>query len=356
MSRVTIESVVKKFGPLFTAVDNIDLEAEEGEFLVLLGPSGCGKTTTLRMVAGFETPTSGRITIGGQDVTQLPVREREIGMVFQNYALFPNMTVRENIAFGLEQRKMARADIDRRVEQMIDLAHLQPFASRFPAELSGGQQQRVALMRALAIKPQILLMDEPLGALDLKLRETMQIELKQVQQELGITTILVTHDQQEAMTLADRIVVMAEGRIQQVGTPSDLYERPANRFVADFIGQNNFLSGVITERTGTYAVMELGDRTSLHVSATGACGAKNVTLAVRPEHLRLTDGTGTNGDNRLYGQVSNLVYFGNFTHYFVDLHAGQQIVVESPGQSQAFAKGAQVCVSWDATHGHLLEV
>src|SRR5690606_30639065 len=249
MSDIVLRSVSKSYGSkAITAVNAVDISVAEGEFVVLLGPSGCGKTTTLRMIAGFVDPTSGQILFGGRDVTNVPPRLRNVGMVFQNYALFPNMTVADNIAFGPRQRGMGRSVIDQRVSELLQLVQLESRRDYLPQELSGGQQQRVALARALAFSPSVLLLDEPLGALDVQLRETMQDELRRIQQSLGITTVLVTHDQHEAMALADRIVIMADGVIQQIGSPKALYQQPANRFVADFLGKSNFLNGVLTRR------------------------------------------------------------------------------------------------------------
>src|SRR5919109_31258 len=249
MARVVLTDVSRRFGGV-TAVDGVTLDVGEGEFLTLLGPSGCGKTTTLRMIAGFLPPSRGRIVIDGEDVTRLPARRRNIGMVFQDYALFPHLTVAENIGFGLRERGTPRRRIGERVHELTALVRLTGLERRFPAELSGGQQQRVALARALAYTPRVLLMDEPLGALDLKLREAMQLELAQLQRRLGITTIYVTHDQEEAMTLSDRIAVMSEGRILQVGPPDEVYGRPRTAFVASFVGKVTLLAGTVRATHG----------------------------------------------------------------------------------------------------------
>src|SRR5215471_6451307 len=246
MSSVALERLRRRYREI-DVVKDLDLDIAQGELVVLLGPSGCGKTTTLRMIAGLVQPTSGRVCIGGEAVDHLPPRRRNIGMVFQDYALFPNMPVRENIAFGLEERRAPRQRVEARVDEMLALIRMQAFADRYPAELSGGQQQRVALARALAYEPRVLLMDEPLGALDQRLREDMQREVARIQRSLGITTVFVTHDQQEAMVLADRIVVMNAGRIEQVGTPEQLYSNPRTLFIADFVGRSNRLLGEARE-------------------------------------------------------------------------------------------------------------
>src|ERR1044071_6717797 len=249
---VRLESVEKSFDGRPRAVDRVDLVVEPGEFFALLGPSGCGKTTTLRMIAGFEEPDAGRIVIAGDDVTHMPAHRRDLGMIFQSYALFPHRTVAENVAFGLRMRGLGRPEIRERVRQVLRQVALEGYEDRRPAQLSGGQQQRVALARAIVIQPRVLLCDEPLAALDRKLRQSMQVELKGLQQQLGIATIFVTHDQEEAMTISDRIAVMNAGKIEQIGTPRDIYDRPRTRFVCDFIGESNLFAG--EWRDGTFAV------------------------------------------------------------------------------------------------------
>ena len=244
MARLDIASLAKRYGD-FYAVRDVTLSVADGEFLVLLGPSGCGKTTTLRMVAGFIEPTSGTVRLGGTDVTLLPPWKRNAGMVFQSYALFPHLSVAQNVAFGLEMRKLPRADIERRVEEVLALVRLQGYGGRLPRQLSGGQQQRVALARALAIRPDVLLLDEPLSNLDAKLRQEVRVEIRELQRQLGLTTVMVTHDQEEALTMADRLVVMNEGQVRQVGSQRDLYERPSDRFVAGFVGRSTFLAGTV---------------------------------------------------------------------------------------------------------------
>src|SRR5712672_285506 len=291
MARLDIQSLAKRYGD-FYAVRDVSLAVADGEFLVLLGPSGCGKTTTLRMVAGFIEPTSGTVRLGGADVTLLPPWKRNAGMVFQSYALFPHLSVAQNIAFGLEMRKLARADIARRVEETLALVRLETFAGRLPRQLSGGQQQRVALARALAIRPDVLLLDEPLSNLDAKLREEVRIEIRELQRQLGLTTVMVTHDQEEALTVADRLVVMADGEIRQIGTQRDLYERPTDRFVAGFVGRSTFLDGRVTA-PGEF---ETTGGLSLQCRLETVPGA--AVLALRPERLSLDAGT---QDNRLPG-------------------------------------------------------
>jgi spermidine/putrescine transport system ATP-binding protein len=284
---IELHNVTKRFGDV-TAVDDLSLNIHDGEFFSMLGPSGCGKTTTLRMIAGFEQPTEGEIFIKGQPVAGIPAHQRPVNTVFQSYALFPHMTVAQNVAFGLEMKKVSRADTKRRVAEALELVQLPHLSERKPKQLSGGQQQRVALARALVNRPQVLLLDEPLGALDLKLRKAMQLELKQIQSEVGITFIYVTHDQEEAMTMSDRIAVMNEGLVQHVGTPRDIYEHPSNRFVADFIGETNFINGTVSA-LDHFTTVNIGQEISLLGSADGRSLNKgqNVTLAVRPEKINL---------------------------------------------------------------------
>ncbi|MBM3601500.1 MAG: ABC transporter ATP-binding protein [Alphaproteobacteria bacterium] len=346
MAGVVFEGVSKLFGDI-AVVRDLNLEVRESEFLVLLGPSGCGKTTTLRMVAGFIVPSAGTIRIGGEDVTRLPPRARNIGMVFQDYALFPNMTVAENIGFGLRERKVEKSALDRRVAELLELIRLPHLAGRFPSELSGGQQQRVALARALAYSPRVLLMDEPLGALDLKLREAMQIELHRMQRELRITTIFVTHDQEEAMGLSDRIVVMADGQVQQVGSPEDLYTRPANPFVANFIGKINFLSGEVAAVEGGRCTVRLADQATVSGIAQDRCQAgQRAQIAIRPEALRLIEPGSAEFANRLPGRVKRRRFFGNIVHYSVATASGQELLVESTTGAGTVALEQTVWIGW----------
>ncbi len=314
---VEARNAVKAFGQGAAAVralDDVSVQIRQGEFFTLLGPSGCGKTTLLRLIAGFETPTSGQILLGGDDITHLPPNKRPVNTVFQSYALFPHLTVAQNIGFGLEMQNRPRAEIKETVARMLGLVQLEPMANRKTSQLSGGQQQRVALARALAPAPKVLLLDEPLSALDLKLRKEMQIELKRLQMETGITFIFVTHDQEEALTMSDRIAVMSAGHIQQVGAPRDIYTRPANRFVASFIGETNFLTG---QSDGRQVVLGNGAALDLPTKQ----GA--VSLAIRPEQVRLA-ATGTAG--AMPARVASTVYFGTDTHVHLALSDSTKIV------------------------------
>jgi spermidine/putrescine transport system ATP-binding protein len=291
-SDIRLRGITKRFGDL-TAVDDIDLDVLRGEFLALLGPSGCGKTTTLRMVAGFEEPTAGQILLDGRDVVGVPPHKRDVNTVFQQYALFPHMNVLDNVAYGLKQRGEGKAERRRKALEALDLVHLPERAASRPSELSGGQQQRVALARALVMRPRVLLLDEPLGALDLKLRKAMQVELKRIQREVGITFIVVTHDQEEAMAMADRIAVMHEGRIDQLGAPSEIYDRPATPFVADFIGEMNHLEGTLERTAGGELAVELaGSRVGVGRVVRDAEPGSRVLVGIRPEelHARLAGG------------------------------------------------------------------
>jgi ABC-type Fe3+/spermidine/putrescine transport system ATPase subunit len=343
MSRVTLRNVSRRYATTM-AVHPTSLEVNEGEFLTLLGPSGCGKTTTLRMVAGFVAPTTGRILIGADDITDLPPNRRQIGMVFQDYALFPHLTIAENIGFGLRERGVSRQAAARRVGELLDLIRLPEIAARYPGQISGGQQQRVALARAIAHPPRVLLMDEPLGALDLKMRETMQTELRRIQKALGITTIYVTHDQNEAMNLSDSIAVMSQGRVIQRGTAQQIYDRPATRFVADFVGQINFLEGSVAARDGAWDVLRVRD-TSLRVPHGGGM-AVAVTLGIRPQNLAIStrDG-GAEGHNRLAGVVIGRVFNGNLCHFRVAVEDREWNVETRPGDHD-LPDGTSVFVTW----------
>jgi spermidine/putrescine transport system ATP-binding protein len=303
------------------ALDDVSLVIRKGEFFTLLGPSGCGKTTLLRLIAGFEAPTAGTILLGDRDISRMPPYLRPVNTVFQSYALFPHLTVAQNIGFGLTMRGVAAAQVTARVAQMLALVKLEAFAERRPQQLSGGQQQRVALARALAPEPQVLLLDEPLSALDLKLRKEMQIELKRLQTETGITFVFVTHDQEEALTMSDRIGVMRDGVILQVGGPRDIYNRPVNRFVADFIGETNILQG-----RAEAGRVRLGSGDLIAVEGLNGTGdGKAVSLAVRPEQVRIGEGT-------LRGRVANTVYFGTDTHCHLRLSDDSEVVarMQSP--------------------------
>jgi putative spermidine/putrescine transport system ATP-binding protein len=349
---VELRQVTRTFGRVI-AMDRIELEVQKGEFLSILGPSGSGKTTTLRVIAGLVEPSSGEVLIGGRVVTRLPVYRRNLGMVFQNYALFPHLTVLENVAFGLEMRKVPRPEIARRVAQALGLVRLPGFEPRYLHQLSGGQRQRVALARALVVEPSVLLLDEPLGALDKKLRESMQVELRALQRSLGITTIFVTHDQEEALTLSDRIAVMSEGRIEQLDTPLELYERPRNRFVSEFIGASNFLEGERAGGAGDLVALRTARGLTVWLPAAGlaAMPLGRVTVSVRPEKITLSPETPATGRNVFRATVDSVVYLGTSTHYYVVTEEAERLIVYEQnvgvhGARMIYAAGDRVHVSW----------
>ena len=346
MSRVLLSEVTKKYGDV-TALHALDLEIREGEFLTLLGPSGCGKTTTLRLIAGFIQPTSGTIFLGEDDITAVAPQHRKIGMVFQDYALFPHMTVRENIAFGLQERRYEKHRIPERVDELLELIRLPDMGDRYPAEVSGGQQQRIAVARAVAFPPRVLLMDEPLGALDLKLREAMQIEVRRIQRELSITTVYVTHDQTEAMNMSDRIVVMNEGVIEQLGTAEEIYGRPASRFVAGFVGQINLLSGRVVGEEGDSVVV---DAAGVRIRAAKQDAVRRdaeVSIGIRPELFRaMTDGDTPSGMNVLDGRIAGRTFAGNLLHVFVDIDDDTRLVLEARPQDYIAEDGSPIRLGW----------
>jgi len=320
MSFLTLTGVQKTFPGGTVAVEDFNLDAVRGEFVSFLGPSGCGKTTTLRMIAGFEKPTAGTIVVDGTDITYRNPNQRNVGMVFQSYALFPNMSVADNIGFGLKVRKRPKAEITKRVGELLELIHLEGRADRFPWQMSGGQQQRVALARALAIEPQVLLLDEPLSALDAKIRIVLRKEIRAIQRQLGITTVYVTHDQEEALSLSDRVVVMSDGRIEQIGTPSEIYNFPSTAFVASFVGTLNLVvARVIDPGAGRLAVDGQEVRTSKAVTDVGPNGL--VTLALRPEGIKLGDGE--TGENRLHGTVEDINFLGSIVRIRVKVGEGE---------------------------------
>jgi spermidine/putrescine transport system ATP-binding protein len=346
-----LSGLTKQFDT-FTAVHPMDLVIPQGSFFALLGPSGCGKTTTLRMVAGLEQPSGGRIHIGDTDITDTKAHQRNVNTVFQSYALFPHMSVIDNVEFGLKRRgdKAAKA----KAKEVLELVQLGEVATKKPAQLSGGMQQRVALARAVVNRPDVLLLDEPLGALDLKLRRQMQIELKRIQQEVGLTFIHVTHDQEEAMTMADTIAVMNAGRIEQLGDPATLYERPASTFVANFLGQSNLLKATVTGGASGAEVPVTAYDTALTVSADHLPeGTKDIWLGVRPEKLRLGE---HGGPNRLSGTVTDVSFSGVATQYLVRMPWGQELTVvqQNDGSGRA-RRGDAVTVSWAAEHGFALD-
>jgi spermidine/putrescine transport system ATP-binding protein len=350
-SDISLQALTKRFGPV-TAVDALDLDIEAGAFYALLGPSGCGKTTTLRMIGGFEEPTAGRILLGGEDVTDRPPFRRDVNTVFQSYALFPHLDVERNVSFGLERKRVDRAEIRRRVGEMLELTQLQGFERRKPAQLSGGQQQRVALARALVNRPRALLLDEPLGALDLRLRRQLQIELKRIQQEVGITFVHVTHDQEEAMTMADEIAVMNGGRIEQRGSAEDLYERPRTAFVANFLGTSNLLDGRLVGR----GEFETTDGARLRVPD-GPAPAGSVCAGVRPEKIELLDAHGAPPSaeaNTLRGQVTVAGFLGVAIQYVVTTPGGEQLTVIAQNRnghrSGSLGPGSDVVLAWEPAH------
>ncbi len=353
---VCLQSLTKKFGKV-VAVDEISLHVDEGEFLTLLGPSGSGKTTTLMMIAGFELPTAGKIFIRGKDVMMVPPHERNIGMVFQNYALFPHMMVLNNVAFPLKMRKLSKKEITQRVGRVLEIVKLPGFENRLPRQLSGGQQQRVALARALIYDPPLLLMDEPLGALDKKLREHMQIEIRNLQRELIITSLYVTHDQQEALTMSDRVAVFDQGKIQQVGTPDELYEKPSNPFVADFIGESNFIAGHIVGLEDDSAIMTSEDR-EVEIPCPRTSGLvmeQKVQLVIRPEKIRFVEPS-FNPLVRVDGVVEELIYSGEVRRYTIRISHEQTIDLKQQIMHgvKAFRKGDRVSVGWSLEDSKIL--
>ncbi|HEX6153037.1 MAG TPA: ABC transporter ATP-binding protein, partial [Solirubrobacterales bacterium] len=355
---VELCSVTKRFGGL-VAVDDLSLELARGEFFTLLGPSGCGKTTTLRMIAGFETPDEGEIRIEGEDVAQLPPHKRPTNTVFQSYALFPHLSVEANVAFGLKRKKVGKGEIAERVRAELERVGLASHAKRKPSQLSGGMQQRVALARALVNLPKVLLLDEPLGALDLKLRKGLQVELKRIQREVGITFVYVTHDQEEALTMSDRIAVMNRGRIEQVAPPEDVYERPATTFVAGFIGVSNLMPATVAGdgRVRLHSGPEIATATD------GLSTGEECAAVVRPEKLQVTPvGEGqaaSNGSPRVEGVVESSLYLGTATQIVVGLEEGVRMTVLVPNASEAERQrlpggGARVALSWDPEHMHVV--
>ena len=351
---IRLEGIRKEFGS-FVAVHHVDLGINRGEFFSLLGPSGCGKTTLLRMIAGFEKPTDGRVLLDGSDQANVPPYRRQVNTVFQQYALFPHMSVFENVAFGLRNTKVPGAEIKQRVEQMLQTVHLEGYAKRRPAQLSGGQQQRVALARALVNLPSALLLDEPLAALDLKLRQAMQIELKRLQREVGITFVFVTHDQEEALTMSDRVAVMSHGRIEQVGTPGEVYSTPASVFVAGFIGSANLLPGTLVERSGGVSVIDLVSGGRVTGADVDAPIGSEVTIMLRPEQLTPASSEPTSGHS-LRGVVTDVIFQGAATRVLFDLADGTEIAVsvEASDGLAPLRPGDTLWASWEVGTAHVL--
>ena len=342
MSGIALVDVAKAFGPVM-AVDGVSLAVEEGEFLTILGPSGSGKSTLLNLIAGLARPSRGQIVIGGRDVTNLPAAERNVGLVFQSYALFPNMTVAGNVAFPLEVRGTPGEEVARRVANALALVRLSGLEARKPSQISGGQQQRVALARALVFHPDILLLDEPLAALDRKLREEVRAELRRLQRTLGVTTVLVTHDQEEALSLSDRVVVLESGRVRQVGTPTEAYQKPQSRFVADFLGLANMFEGTVAIGEGGL-VLRLDDRFAISLPHGATPGSRALAI-IRPERVRL-DAAGAGG---FAGQVNDAVFLGQSVRYHVGLDGGREVIAVHPDGAARHAPGSAVSVHWQAS-------
>ena len=357
---VRLDRVSKLFGDV-AAVDDLSLDVEEGEFFSLLGPSGCGKTTTLRMIGGFEDPTYGTIYLGELDVTDLPPYRRDVNTVFQSYALFPHLDVFENVAFGLRRKKVPKDEVERRVRESLALVDLEGFDQRKPPQMSGGQQQRVALARALVNQPKVLLLDEPLGALDLKLRKQMQLELKRIQQEVGITFIYVTHDQEEALTMSNRLAVMRHGRIEQLGGPEEVYEHPATEFVAGFLGASNLLDGELVSMNGTSTVrLATGEVIRANDADLPAAAGPSVRVGVRPEKIAIVsaDEEATAGSNHVVGTVRMSTYIGVNYQYKVEGPGGHELTVFVQNQGAAGshpAAGQQVRLEWLPEHTFVVE-
>ncbi|MDC0660161.1 ABC transporter ATP-binding protein [Leisingera sp. SS27] len=356
---IHFQNVTKRYGE-FTAIDNLTIDIYEREFYALLGPSGCGKTTLMRMLAGFETPTEGKIFLAGQDIAPVPPNKRAVNMMFQSYALFPHLSVWENIAFGLKREKMPKHDIDDRVEAMLKLTRLEKFARRKPHQISGGQRQRVALARSLAKHPKLLLLDEPLGALDKKLRQDTQFELMDIQEKTGTTFVIVTHDQEEAMTVASRVAVMDHGKIIQVATPDRIYENPNSVYVADFIGDVNLIEGTATPNgSDAYAMSWHEGHPPLTVKSPNAFSdGQKCHLAIRPEKVAISSEQPAEADNAVQGRILDIAYLGNISTYHVELPTGAVIKAQTANTRRiarrAFTWEDTVWLSWTATAGVLL--
>jgi spermidine/putrescine transport system ATP-binding protein len=364
-SDIRLERVTKQFADV-VAVDDLSLEIERGSFFAMLGPSGCGKTTTLRMIGGFEDPTGGRVFLGGSDVTDHPPFRRDVNTVFQSYALFPHLTVERNVAFGLERKKVGKAEVRKRVGEILELVQLQGLGNRRPSQLSGGQQQRVALARALVNHPRALLLDEPLGALDLRLRRQLQIELKRIQQEVGITFVHVTHDQEEALTMADTIAVMNEGRIEQMGSGEELYERPQTEFVANFLGLSNLIDGRVASRDGAMATFdaEEGERVFVPNERFSNVNGGPVRVGIRPEKIAIATASAqgeasSTSRNVIHGRVTVASYLGVSIQYVVETKTGRELTVIAPNRdgdsAGSIGPGRDVSLAWDPAHTFVVQ-
>ena len=356
-SFVQFKKIDKSYDGEILVVKNLNLDIAKGEFVTMLGPSGSGKTTTLMMLAGFETPTNGEIYLDTNPISKIPPYEREIGMVFQNYALFPHMTVQENLAFPLEVRKISKSETQKKVQKALDMVELGNFGTRFPAQLSGGQQQRVALARALVFEPRLVLMDEPLGALDKNLREQMQYEIKHIHDRIGITVVYVTHDQSEALTMSNRIAVFNDGVVQQLSTPDILYEKPENSFVAKFIGENNTLNGVVKEINGSTCVVDLDNNhgvvnaLKVNVSEVG----EKTQLSIRPE--RVSIGSNNNSSNAFTGKIEELIYLGDHIRARLDVCGNNEFIVKVPNEGSFNHKeGDTLNLSWNSDDVRALDI
>lgn len=358
-SRVTLTELTKQYGSA-VAVERVNLDIAPGSLVALLGPSGCGKTTCLRMISGLVTPSSGDILVNGRSITHVPTHRRNIGMLFQNYALFPHLTVEQNVAFGLQLRKMPKAAVVQSVAEALGLVQLAHLKDRLPTQLSGGQQQRVALARALVIQPSMLLLDEPLGALDKALRESMQVELRALQRRLGITTVMVTHDQDEALTMADQIVIMNHGKLEQIGTPAEVYQRPVSRFVANFVGVSNFFTGQVEQSNADETRVRTGSGATLLVPH-GAAAASRVTVAVRPEAIKLSPADGLlapDEANAAIATVEQVIYRGYVRQYHLALANGEPLIAfdQSRPDTEIFipASGSSVVARWSTSSNHVV--
>lgn len=352
---VELQHVTKSFGE-FQAVDDISVEVDEGEFITFLGASGSGKTTTLRIIAGFEQPTDGLIIMGGEVINSLPPFKRNVNTVFQNYALFPHMSVWNNVAYGLRMKKVGGKELNDRVDAALEMVQLSHLSQRAPRQLSGGQQQRVALARALVNRPNVLLLDEPLGALDLKLRKEMQLELKHLQTQVGITFIYVTHDQEEALTMSDRIALMRAGKIEQIGTPTEIYDHPATKYVADFIGETNLFTGIVKEISGAHAILDVNGVMLQAHAVDGVKPGTSVFLSVRPEMISILPNGNTPFDyNVIQATVREGIYAGSMTKLHLDLPNGTPLLLNTSPTMQAIGPGGKIRVGWQVDRGVLLQ-